>query len=615
MIDIHKQRYKTFIVLFVVFFLIFLYRIASLQLFNTEYEQKAINNALNKITLYPARSVIYDRNKKIIAKNLVMYDLFIFPREIEPKNRDFLCEVLEIDTAQYNSLLLESWIKSKKRQKNNSYNHSALFYSNLTERQYTVIRENLYRLKGFYIEPRTDRSYEIIGGAHAFGYLGEASEVLLKNDPYYQPGDLVGITGIEKYYEPYMRGRKGIRTVWQDRTYRERGVVNDDSFNYPAIAGPDFISSMDLELQQYAEKLLSGKRGSVVAIEPGSGEVLAFVNKPDYNPNDLIGQGRNKEFRKMLIDPKKPLYNRAVKGVYPPGSTVKTVLALIGLQEGVIVPESRKGCGGGYRMGSITVGCHPHGGPLDVEGSIQISCNTYYCALFREIIDNPKYANVQKGYEQLAKHWRSFGLGEPTGIDLLGESGGNIPSVEQLNRRHGPKWRSSMVISLGIGQGEILLTPLQLANVAAILANRGYYYTPHIVKSINGIRDVEWQKQFKTKHQTSIDRIHYETVVAGMSKVMQPGGTAFAASVNDIEICGKTGTAQNPHGKDHSLFIAFAPKDNPKIAIAVIVENGGFGATYAAPIATLMIEKYLKHPQTSSKTAMEKRILETVLEF
>ncbi len=615
MIDIHKQRYKTFIVLFVVFFLIFLYRIASLQLFNTEYEQKAINNALNKITLYPARSVIYDRNKRIIAKNLVMYDLFIFPREIEPKNRDFLCEVLEIDTAQYNSLLLESWIKSKKRQKNNSYNHSALFYSNLTERQYTVIRENLYRLKGFYIEPRTDRSYEIIGGAHAFGYLGEASEDLLKNDPYYQPGDLVGITGIEKYYEPYMRGRKGIRTVWQDRTYRERGVVNDDSFNYPAIAGPDFISSMDLELQQYAEKLLSGKRGSVVAIEPGSGEVLAFVNKPDYNPNDLIGQGRNKEFRKMLIDPKKPLYNRAVKGVYPPGSTVKTVLALIGLQEGVIVPESRKGCGGGYRMGSITVGCHPHAGPLDVEGSIQISCNTYYCALFREIIDNPKYANVQKGYEQLAKHWRSFGLGEPTGIDLLGESGGNIPSVEQLNRRHGPKWRSSMVISLGIGQGEILLTPLQLANVAAILANRGYYYTPHIVKSINGIRDVEWQKQFKTKHQTSIDRIHYETVVAGMSKVMQPGGTAFAASVNDIEICGKTGTAQNPHGKDHSLFIAFAPKDNPKIAIAVIVENGGFGATYAAPIATLMIEKYLKHPQTSSKTAMEKRILETVLEF
>ncbi len=615
MIDIHKQRYKTFIVIFVLFFLLFLYRVASLQLFNTEYEQKAINNALNKITLYPARSVIYDRNKKIIAKNLVMYDLFIFPREIEPKNRDFLCEVLEIDTAQYNSLLLESWIKSKKRQKNNAYNHSALFYSNLTERQYTVIRENLYRLKGFYIEPRTDRSYDIIGGAHAFGYLGEASEDLLKNDPYYQPGDLVGITGIEKYYEPYMRGRKGIRTVWQDRTYRERGVVNDDSFNYPAIAGPDFISSMDLELQQYAEKLLTGKRGSVVAIEPGSGEVLAFVNKPDYNPNDLIGQGRNKEFRKMLIDPKKPLYNRAVKGVYPPGSTVKTVLALIGLQEGVIVPESRKGCGGGYRMGSITVGCHPHGGPLDVEGSIQISCNTYYCALFREIIDNPKYANVQKGYEQLAKHWRSFGLGEPTGIDLLGESGGNIPSVEQLNRRHGPKWRSSMVISLGIGQGEILLTPLQLANVAAILANRGYYYTPHIVKSINGIKDVEWQKKFKTKHQTSIDRIHYETVVAGMSKVMQPGGTAFGASINDIEICGKTGTAQNPHGKDHSLFIAFAPKDNPKIAIAVIVENGGFGATYAAPIATLMIEKYLKHPQTSSKTAMEKRILEAVLEF
>ncbi len=615
MYDIHKQRYKTFIFIFVVFFLIFIVKIGSLQLLNSEYQEKAINNALNKITLYPARSVIYDRNKKIIAKNLVMYDLFIFPKDIESNNRNFICNVLEIDTSKYNKLLLEAWIKSRKRQKNNAYNRSALFFSNLTERQYTIIRENLYRLKGFYIEPRTDRSYEIDGGAHAFGYLGEASEELLKRDVYYQPGDLVGITGIEKYYEPYMRGKKGIRTVWQDRTYRERGVVNDNSFNYPAIAGPDFISSIDLELQQYAEQLLSGKRGSVVAIEPNSGEVLAFVNKPDYNPNDLIGQGRNKEFRKMLVDPKKPLYNRAVKGVYPPGSTVKTVLALIGLQEGVIVPESRKGCGGGYRMGSITVGCHPHGGPLDLEGSIQISCNSYYCALFREIIDNPKYSNVQKGYEQLAKHWRSFGLGEPTGIDLLGESGGNIPSVEQLSRRHGPKWRSSMVISLGIGQGEILLTPLQLANIAAILANRGFYYTPHIVKSINGIRDVQWEKQFKTKHYTTINKSHFETVIAGMSKVVQPGGTAFAAAINNIEICGKTGTAQNPHGKDHSLFIAFAPKENPQIAIAVIVENGGYGATYAAPIATLMIEKYLKHPPISSKPAMEKRILETILDF
>ena len=612
--DLYKDRSKVFVILFLFILSAYIYKVGSLQLMDDHYEQKAINNALNKITLYPARSILYDRNGKVIVSNSAMYDLLVFPKEAKSINPSFLCQVLKIDTSDYYKRLNDALQKSKKRQKNNSFNKSAIFFSDLSIQQYTVIRENLFRLKGFYIEPKTDRNYTITGGAHALGYLGEAAESLIKEDAYYQPGDLVGITGIEKYYEQIFRGLKGIKTVWQDRTYVERGIVNNEAFNFPAQAGPNVTCGLDVELQKYAEQLLSGKRGSIVAIEPSSGEVLTFVNKPDYNPNELIGQERGAEFRRMLIDPKKPLYNRAVKGVYPPGSTVKTVLALIGLQEGVLVPETKHGCSHGYHLGSITVGCHPHGGPLDVVGSLRISCNSYYCQVFRDIIDNPKYNNVKIGYEQLEKHWRSFGLGAPTGIDLLGESSGNIPSVKQLNRRHGDRWKSSMIISLGIGQGEILLTPLQLANVTCILANRGYYYAPHLIKQITGYLDASWIKKFKTRHYTTVDPIHFETVIEGMSQVTKGGGTASGTGVGDIEICAKTGTAQNSHGRDHSLYIAFAPRINPRIAIAVIIENGGFGATWAAPIANLLIEKYLKPNDAPINPGMRDRMLKAVLE-
>ncbi len=612
--DLHKNRYKIFIGVFLLFYTIYLLRVGFIQLNGNQYERKAINNALNKITLYPSRSVIYDRNNKILVKNFLMYDLFAFPKELDSANRTLICNILEIDSLTYSQTLETVWIKSKKRRKNNAYDRSALFYPNLTEKQYILLRENLYRLRGFYIEPRTDRSYNINGGAHSIGYLGEASEQLIQEEPYYQPGDLVGITGMEKYYEPIFRGIKGIKTVWQDRTYRERGAVNNDSFNIPAISGPDVISTLSLDLQKYAEELFVGKRGSIVAIEPQTGEVLTFVNKPDFDPNKLVGRDRNREFRKMLIDPKKPLYNRAVKGVYPPGSTVKTVLALIGLQEGIIQPSSTKWCAGGYHMGSIVVGCHGHPSPLDVEGSIQISCNAYYCDLFRQIIDHPKYENTHAGYQVLEKYWRSFGLGSPTGIDLLGEAGGNIPTVEKLAKRHGKKWRSSQIVSLGIGQGEILLTPLQLANVAAIIANRGFYIKPHLVKKIKGFENKSWAQEFTEKHLIPIDKTHFETVISGMSKVLLPGGTANGTGIKGIEICGKTGTAQNPHGKDHSLFISFAPRENPKIAVAVIVENAGFGSTYAAPISNLIIEKYLRPDSISAAPHLYERLIHSKLE-
>jgi penicillin-binding protein 2 len=594
-------------------FIVYSIKLASIQLGEVPYKKMAINNALNKITLYPSRSNIFDRKGKLMVYSTQMYDLSSFPYDITKLDTGLLCSILEIDLPTVRELIRDARIRAKKRQKNNAFNNSALFYANLSNKQFTLLRENIYRLPGFYIESRTDRQFATISAPHALGYLGEADESLIELDDYNQPGDLVGITGIERYYEKQIRGIKGVKTVWQDRTYTERGIVKDTQFNYPSTAGADVISSLDFDLQEYGRMLLNGKKGSIVAIEPSTGEVLAFINNPDYNPNTMVGRDRAKTFKTLLRDQEKPLYNRAVKGVYPPGSTFKTVMALIAMQEGVLSPETTHGCGGGYRLGSIRVGCHPHGGPLDLRGSIRISCNSYYCQVFRDIIDNPKYGDVKLGYAALEKHLRSFGLGSQLNIDLLGESRGNIPSVEQLNRRHGDRWKSSTVISLSIGQGEILLTPLQICNVAAIIANRGWYYAPHLVKKIDGFKDTSWDRKYKIKKFTTINPIYFSTVIDGMSDVTKPGGTANGTGINNIEICAKTGTAQNPHGKDHSIYMAFAPKDNPKIAIAVLVENGGLGATWAAPIANLMIEKYLNPGQETSKPAMEERLKTSVI--
>ncbi len=607
-----SNRRLVYIILFVVIALVYLGKIFSLQILNKQYEQRAVNNALNKITLYPARSIIYDRNGKLMVYNIAIFDLLVFPKEVKNLDTNEFCTILGITRDEFKSRMKVSLANAQKRQKNNAYNKSAVFMANLSKNQYAALQENLYRFNGFYIEPKTDRLYAVKGGAHVLGYLGEISEKFLKDDPtYYRPGDLVGITGIEKTYEKYIRGTKGIRTVWQDRTYVERGVVKDNEFNYPAEAGPDVYSSIDFDLQEFGEKLLSNKRGSIVAIEPSTGEVLALVNKPDYDPNMLVGETRAKEFKALVTDPRKPLYNRAIKGTYPPGSTFKTVMAAIGLQEGVLQPSTMHGCFGGYHLGSLTVGCHPHGSPLDLKGAITISCNAYFCQVFRDIIDNPGYTNVKSGYASLEKHLRSFGLGSPLGIDLPGENGGNVPSLKQLDRRHGSSWKSSMIISLAIGQGEILLTPLQMANCAAIIANHGYYFIPHLVRGIGQKKDIP--EQYRTKHFTTVDTGQFEKVISGMAMVTKPGGTAWGTGIPGIEICGKTGTAQNPHGKDHSLFIAFAPRDHPKIAIAVIVENGGYGATWAAPISNLMIEHYLNKGKETQAPGLLDQMLKGVV--
>lgn len=602
----NSNRRYVYVSVFILIALVYLGKILSLQL-NESYELRAVNNALNKIPLSPARSIIYDRNGKLMVYNIAIYDLWVFPAEVNNIDTANFCELLGISKESFVARMKMATKNSKKRQKNGQFNRSAVFMSNLSKNQYASLQENIFQFPGFVIEPKTDRLYAVKGGAHILGYLGEVSEKMLKEDPYYRPGDLVGITGIENTYESFIRGIKGQRTVWQDRTYVERGEVKDDEFNFPANAGPDVFSSIDFDLQEFGEMLLANKRGSIVAIEPATGEILALVNKPDYDPNLLVGDTRAKAFRQLLLDPKKPLYNRAIKGMYPPGSTFKTVMALIGLQEGVLQANTRHACNGGYHMGSLTVGCHPHASPQDLVGSIAISCNAYYCQVFRDIIDNKAYPNVRQGFAQLKKHLNSFGLGEPLGIDLPGESGGNVPSLAQLDRRHGKKWRSSMIISLAIGQGEILLTPLQMANSAAIIANRGYYYVPHLVKGIGS--KMELPEKYRVKHYTTVDTQYYRLVIDGMEKVTKPGGTAGYSSIKDIVICGKTGTAQNPHGKDHSLFIAFAPRENPKIAIAVIVENGGFGATWAAPISNLMIEHYLRKKEETQVPHLLERML------
>jgi len=582
---------------------IFITRLFFLQIVDTSNYYKAQAYGSNDITIYPARGTIVDRNGKLMVYNDASYDLMVVPMNAKNFDKVALCKELLIDTIEFNRRL-------KKAAKYNP-REASVIYKNIPFHLYTRLQEVLYQFPSFYIETKIDRRYNINGAAHLLGYMGEINERDLERDTqkYYKPGDIKGITGLEKSYEKYLRGIKGRKVVLVDKFSKTQGSFAGGKFDSMPYAGENIISAIDLDLQVYGELLMANKIGSVVAIEPSTGEVLSIINNPNYDPNLLVGQQRNKNFSALLLDPSKPLFNRALKAPYPPGSTFKTVQALIGLQEGVLTPATRYPCHGGYHMGSITVGCHAHGSPLDLENSIAKSCNAYYCYVYRSILDNPNYNSVQDAYVKWTKYLNSFGIGIKTGIDLPEESPGIVKKPEYFERVFGKNWCSSNVVSMSIGQGEIGLTPLQMANVAAIIANKGFYYTPHVVKSIGDKHYVP--ESFKLKHYTMVESRYFDSVIAGMAKVCIPGGTAGRTGIEGIEICGKTGTAQNPHGEDHSIFIAFAPRVNPKIAICVIVENGGFGADYAAPIANLMIERYLSADKTlpSKKPDMQKRML------
>lgn len=583
-----SNRLYVFIGILVLIGIIFISRLFYLQIIDTSNYYKAQAYGSNEITIYPARGTIVDRYGKLMVYNDAVYDLMVVPQKAKDFDKVALCNELMLDTVEFN----------KRLKKATKYNprEASVIYKNLPFHLYTRLQEIIYQFPAFYIETKIDRRYNINGAAHLLGYMGEVTEKQLTLDKYYKPGDIKGITGLEKSYEIYLRGKKGKKVVLVDKFSKQQGSFAGGKFDSLPSAGQNVISAIDLDLQVFGEQLLANKIGSIVAIEPSTGEVLSIVNSPNYDPNLLVGQRRNKNFASLLLDPSKPLFNRALKAPYPPGSTFKTVQALIGMQEGVLTPDTKYPCHGGYHMGSITVGCHAHGSPLDLKNSITKSCNAYYCYVYRSILDNPRYNSVQDAYVKWTQYLNSFGIGVNTGIDLPEESRGIVKKPSWFEHEFGKNWRSSNVVSMSIGQGQIGLTPLQMANIAAIIANRGYYYTPHVVRSIGDQHFVP--PSFKQRHYTMVNSMYFDTIIAGMANVCSPGGTASRTGIPGISICAKTGTAQNPHGKDHSIFIAFAPRDNPKIAICVIVENGGFGADYAAPIANLMIERYLAKDRT-----------------
>ena len=488
----------------------------------------------------------------------------------------------------------------------------SIFEKQLSAKTYATLQEKLYSFHGFYVQSRTLRKYPGLIGAHTLGYVGEVNDKMTLDNPYYKSGDYIGISGIEKSYEKELRGVKGLSVMMVDVFNRPKGKFKDGQYDTLAITGENLITSLSAKLQRYGEQLMQNKTGGIVAIDPSTGEILAVVSAPSYDPNLLVGRDRSKNYGALLSQPGIPLFNRALMAYYPPGSTFKLINDLIAQQEGVLFPTTSYYCDGGYHMGKQTVKCDARHGGIQLRAAVQHSCNTYHCYVFRSIIDNKKYTTTEQGYQAWRNHVLTFGIGKRLYSDLPQELKGMVPSVEYYDKYFGKgHWKSSTVVSLSIGQGELGITPLQMANTMCIIANRGYYYTPHIIKK-EGNKDLSKDK-FKTKNYTDIDPKYFDVMIDGMEDVVEQG-TAAASKIKGITICGKTGTAQNPHGKDHSLFVAFAPRENPKIAIGIMVENGGWGASWAAPIASLMIEKYLNDSiATPARHALEKRMLEGVI--
>ena len=585
-----KDRYanrKYFIMALVILSAtILIARLFYIQIVDKTYRVSAANNALRPVTQYPARGLVYDRDGELIVYNQAAYDLLVIP-----------VQTSAFDTVRFNQILGITMADFKTRMKAaTSYSRRApsVFMKMISSESYALLQEELYRFPGFYVQARTLRKYTRPVAAHLLGYVGEVDNKLIAKDRYYRSGDYIGVSGIEKSYEEHLRGRKGVNIFLVDVHNNIKGSYADGRYDTVAIPGTNLWSTIDLTLQEYGEKLMQNKTGSIVAIEPATGEILTLVSSPTYDPALLVGRVRSENFSMLQADTVKPLFDRALMASYPPGSTFKIMNGLIGLQEEVIRPTSLFSCSNGYHAGSLTVGCHSHSSPLNLPQAVAQSCNAWFCNAFRNTLENPKYSSIQDAFDKWRDYLVAFGFGNKLGIDLSNELPGNIPARSYYDRYYGKdRWKALTVISLAIGQGEIGATPLQMANMAAVIANRGSFYIPHVVKKIgdNGAPS----PLYTQKYITGISPENFEPVIEGMEGAVNggPGSTARGARLDSIIICGKTGTAQNPHGKDHSIFVAFAPKDNPQIAIAVYVENAGFGSTFAAPIASLLIEKYL----------------------
>jgi len=593
------------LILFVAF--IFTIRLFSLQVIESSYKLSAESNTRRMEILYPARGLIFDRNNLTIANNQPSYDLRIAPYQLEEFDTLGLCTILGIDIQSLRDGIKKT-IEYPEERRN-------AFIKQISPATFGKLKEKQYKFPGFYFSTRTLRKYPREIASHLLGYVGEVDSSNIKLDSYYELGDYFGVSGVELTYEQYLRGEKGRRYKQIDVHGREKGSYRDGRFDSDAEAGKDIYITIDANLQEYGELLMRNFKGSIVAIEPSTGEILTLVSAPSYNPALLVGRSRQVNYEILAKDTLKPLFNYAIQALYPPGSTFKPVNALVALNEGVIVNSTSFLCFRGFHAKGISVGCHEHKTPLDLPHAIQNSCNAYFCNVFIRIIDDRDFKSNEEAYANWRNHLVSMGFSDPLGIDLPYEKGGFIPKPVYFDRYYGKgRWKALTILSMAIGQGEVLTTPLQIANLAATIANRGYFYTPHVIKKISGEESID--KKYTTKHQVSVDSTYFNVVVKGMElAVHEAGGTSQIARSTKFIVCGKTGTAENPHGEDHSVFMAFAPKDNPKIAIAVYVEHGKWGATYAAPIASLMIEKYLTDSIAPERKWLETRMLESKLKY
>lgn len=599
--QLEKRKYVIggFITLIVIIYVI---RLFSLQVGDDKYKESADSNAFLKRVLYPARGLVYDRNDRLVVFNKPAYDVMLIPKDVGEFDTMMLCNALGITRGQ----LAERWKDMKDTRKNPGYSAYTpqKLISHLSQEDYGKLQEKLYLLPGFFIQKRTVREYGYHCASNVLGNIREVSARDIEKDRYYRRGDYTGDLGIEKSYETALRGRKGVEILMKDAYGRVKGKYENGIHDVAPVSGHNLRLSLDIELQQYGEELMRNKIGAIVAIEPATGEILALVTSPNYDPSLLVGRERGKNYAMLTSDHQKPLYDRSIQGAYPPGSTFKPTQGLIFLQEGVVTNSTMYPCYHGYVNG-LRVGCHGHGSPIALKPALQTSCNAYFCWGFKNMIDK----RGTKPGEQFNK-WKNYmvemGYGYRLGVDLPSESRGFIPNTDFYSKSfRGANWTANSIISVSIGQGEVLATPLQIANLGATIANRGWFYTPHVVKEI---ADSTIDSKYREKHRPSIKKQYYEDVAEGMRMAVL-GGTCRLANLPGIEVCGKTGTAQNPHGRDHSVFMGFAPYHNPKIAIAVYVENAGFGATYGVPIGSLMIEKYLTGEISSSRKHIEERML------
>jgi len=592
----------SFLIIFVG--IIYIARLFYLQILSNSFNTGTLNNSAVKAMYdYPERGYIFDRNGVLLVANQLSYDVMVVPGEVKSMDTIAFCNLLKITK--------EEFIEKIAKAANYSPRIPSTFLAQVSKDDFASLQEVLYKFKGFYIQKRSLRQYPNNSAANVLGYISEVNEAMISTNSNYHLGELIGTAGLEKSYEEILRGIKGVKFIQRDRFNREIGSFKDGLYDTLPVSGNDITLTIDAVLQQYGEALMINKRGGIVAIEPSTGEILAMVSMPTYDPNLMVGRDRSKNFTKLYLDSiNKPLLDRGLQAQYPPGSPFKVISALVALQENVLTTSSSIQCFGGYKYGSgkssfMRCHCETSGSPVNLNVAIYRSCNSYFATAYRRVID--KYPTPTEGVNVWSKHAKSFGLGNYLDNDLSVGQKGNIPDGSLYNKIYpNGRWRSTATISNSIGQGEVLTTPIQLANMTAAIANEGFYYVPHIAKKIKG---KALDKKFTTPVYTTIDKKNFKPVIEGLFDVFDnPRGTARGSMVEGIQICGKTGTSENPHGQDHSIFIAFAPKDNPKIAIAVFVENGYWGARWAGPIATLMIEKYLNGK--TSRPLVEEKMFE-----